>query len=73
MAGIKYDKLSNVINSIERYFQLLGKVHDLEYILSVYSIFSLIPIAFHTHFGHMSIVFLWVLSIIFILELSGQN
>jgi hypothetical protein len=55
---IQENKFSSAASTTGRYFQSLGKVHDLEHSASVYNTFGLSIMIFHSHFGHMSIIFL---------------
>merc|ERR1712203_46261 len=65
MIRIQENKLSNAASSTARYFQAIGKVHDLEHGASVYNTFGVSLMIFHSHWGHMSIIFLWVTGTIF--------
>merc|ERR1712187_972018 len=55
-----------------RYFQSIGKVHDLEHGASVYNTLGVSIMIFHSHWGHMSIICLWVTGIIFHIGWNGN-
>merc|ERR1711948_158813 len=65
-------KLSNAASSTGRYFQSIGKVHDLEHGANVYNTLGVSLMIFHSHWGHMSIIFLWVTGIIFHIGWNGN-
>merc|ERR1711948_224190 len=65
-------KLSNAASSTGRYFQSIGKVHDLEHGASVYNTLGVNIIIFHSHWGHMSIIFLWITELVFHIGWNGN-
>merc|ERR1711972_1172425 len=69
---IQENKISNAASSTARYFQSIGKVHDLEHNASVYNTFGLSIKIFNSHWGHMSIIFLWITGIIFHIGWNGN-
>merc|ERR1711972_333434 len=69
---IQEKKLSNAASSTARYFQSIGKIHDLEHGASVYNTFGVSLMIFHSHWGHLSIIFLWVSGIIFHIGWNGN-
>merc|ERR1712060_948995 len=72
VTNIQEKKLSNAASSTGRYFQSIGKVHDLEQGASVYNTLGVSIMIFHSHWGHMSIIFLWVTGIIFHIGWNGN-
>merc|ERR1711948_2449 len=65
-------KLSNAASSTGRYFQSIGRVHDLEHEASVYNSLGVSLMIFHSHWGHMSIIFLWVTGLTFHIGWNGN-
>merc|ERR1711972_1159126 len=69
---IQEKKLSNAASSTARYFQSIGKIHDLEHGASVYNTLGVSMGIFNIHWGHMSIIFLWITGIIFHIGWNGN-
>merc|ERR1712190_224052 len=63
---------SNATDFTATYFQSLGKCHDLELHTSVYNIFSLTLVIFNSHWGHLSIIFIWLTGILFHVGWNGN-
>ena len=72
MTRIQEGSISNTINSIRRYFQAIGKIHDLEYNTNAYNILKTNLTLFHSHWGHMSIIFLWITKILYHIGWNGN-
>merc|ERR1712060_792170 len=72
VTNIQEKKLSNAASLIGKYFQSIGKIHDLEHGISVYNILGVSIIIFHSHWGHMSIIFLRVIETIFHIGWNGN-
>merc|ERR1711920_894873 len=61
------------MGSTASYFQALGKCHDLEGSSTcVYNSFGLHSMIFNCHWGHLSVLFLWVTGIIFHIGWNGN-
>jgi len=72
VTNIQEEKLSNITNLIRKYFQSIGKIHDLEHKTSVYNILKTNIIIFHSHWGHMSIIFSQITKLIFHIGWNGN-
>jgi len=58
--------------STNKYFQILGNIHDIESFLHVSNILSLNQHIFLCHWGHLAIIFTWISSSLFSIGLQGN-
>merc|ERR1711972_203538 len=55
-----------------RYFQIMGNIHDIESYYSIDNAFSLNVQIFSSHWGHLAIIFMWVSANLFHIAWSAE-
>jgi hypothetical protein len=69
---IMQQRQSNGGCAANRYFQIMGNIHDIESYYSIDNAFSLNVQIFSSHWGHLAIIFMWVSANLFHIAWSAN-